>query len=101
MASWSMERIAALTANSSHSSATLNTVSLAVSSVIRSAKQRASSARWCQYSGSLTSGAMGMERALSRTTHPNTGNAMNTGNALLFLFQIAIMTLIIERMAAA
>jgi len=36
-----------------------------------------------------------MERALSRTTH------LNTGNAMWFLFQIAIMTLIIERMAAA
>jgi hypothetical protein len=42
-----------------------------------------------------------MERALSRTTQLNTGNAMNTGNAIWFLFQIAIMTLIIERMAAA
>ena len=68
-----MVHIAAQTANLSHTSATLNIVSLAVSSVIRSAKQR----------------------ALSRTTH------LNTGNAMWFLFQIAIMTLIIERMAAA
>jgi len=68
---------------------------LAVSSPNCSAKMRASLARWCQYLGSLTSGAMGMERALSRTTH------LNTGNAMWFLFQIAIMTLIIERMAAA
>src|SRR6516225_1199959 len=62
-----MEHIAAQTANPSHSSATLSIVCLAVSSIIRSAKRRASLARWCQYSGSLTSGAMGMERALSRT----------------------------------
>src|SRR6516164_10702027 len=84
-----MEHIAALIANLSHSSATLSIVCLAVSSLIRSARRRASLARWCQYSGSLTSGAMGMERALSRTTH------LNSGNAMWFLFQIAIMTLII------
>src|SRR6516162_5549146 len=62
-----MEHIAALIANLSHSSATLSIVCLAVSSGIRSAKRRASLARCCQCSGSLTSGAMGMERALSRT----------------------------------
>src|SRR6516225_3528359 len=62
-----MEHIAALIANLSHSSATMSIVCLAVSSGIRSAKRRASLDRCCQYSGSLTSGAMGMEHALSRT----------------------------------
>src|SRR6516165_1415582 len=62
-----MQHIAALIANLSHSSATLSIVCLTVSSGIRSAKRRASLARCCQYSGSLTSGAMGMERVLSRT----------------------------------
>src|SRR6516162_820789 len=62
-----MEHIAALIANLSHSSATLSIVCLTVSSGIRSAKRRASLARCCQYSGSLTSGATGMERVLSRT----------------------------------
>src|SRR6516165_1221418 len=62
-----MEHIAALIANLSHSSATLSIVCLTVSSGIRSAKRRASLDRCCQYSGSLTSGAMGMELALSRT----------------------------------
>ena len=58
-----MEHIAALIANLSQCSATLSIVCLAFSSVIRSAKRRASFARWCQYLGSLTSGAMGMERS--------------------------------------
>src|SRR6516164_2659361 len=62
-----MEHIAALIANLSHSFATLSIVCLAVSSGIRSAKRRASLARCCQYSGSLTSGAMDMARVLSRT----------------------------------
>src|SRR6516162_559555 len=62
-----MEHIAALIANLSHSFATLSIVCLAVSSGTRSAKRRASLARCCQYSGSLTSGAMDMERVLSRT----------------------------------
>jgi hypothetical protein len=84
-----MEHMAAPIAKLSHTSATMSIVCLAVSSLIRSARRRASSARWCQNSGSLTSGAMGMERALSRTTH------LNSGNAMWWLFQVLIMTLII------
>ena len=53
----SMECIAALIANLSQCSATLSIVCLAFSSVIRSAKRRASLARWCQYLRSLTFGA--------------------------------------------
>src|SRR6516165_9002481 len=71
-----MEHIAAQTANPSHSSATLSTVCLTVSSLIRSAKRRASLARCCQNWGSLTSGAMSMERTLTpqlRKRHVVTG----------------------------
>jgi hypothetical protein len=61
----SMECIAALIANLSQRSATLSIVCLAVSSIIRSAKRRASLARWCQNLGSI-SGAMSMERSHMR-----------------------------------
>src|SRR6516225_1603305 len=54
-----MEHMAAPAANLSHISATMSIVCLAISSDIRAAKRRDSSARWRQNRGSL----MSMERA--------------------------------------
>ena len=65
--------------NLSHTSATMSIVCLAVLSIARSAKRRASSARQCQYLGSLNCGAGGMERTL--LYHPTQEAASSFGIA--------------------